>query len=171
MFFLHSGSRWMPNVLIRNETVLERITILEKNPADWVHECLCFEPSALIWTKGFRRLSVYCEEKKIWTIFFKFSQGMCSWMAFARNFFGFFFSYTFFRGFVRHINNREYVPFRSSNISCSMAGGLSFLDLWVTPMHTALVCLAVWNVIFSNCCRNEVFTEQPIWRSAHTVID
>ena len=37
--------------------------------------------------KGVPTLFAYCE-KLIWTIFFKFKQGTCPWMAFAWNFFG-----------------------------------------------------------------------------------
>ena len=32
---------------------------------DWVHGYLCFEPGAWIWTKGFRCLSAYCENKNL----------------------------------------------------------------------------------------------------------
>ena len=88
-------------------------------PADWVYGSLCFEPGAWIWTKGFRRLSAFCE-KIIWNVFFKFSHGTCPWMAFAWNFSGFFLDIFLGRS-VGHIIYREQVVFRSSNISCSQA--------------------------------------------------
>ena len=60
-------------------------------------------------------------KKLIWKIFFKFKQGTCPWMAFAWNFFGIFM--IFLGGFVGQIIYREYIVFRGSNISCSLANG------------------------------------------------
>ena len=68
--------------------------------------------------KGVPTLFVYCE-KLIWKIFFKFKQGTCPWMAFAWNFFGIFM--IFLGGSVGQIIYREYIVFRGSNISCSLA--------------------------------------------------
>ena len=68
-------------------------------------------------------LFAYCE-KLIWKIFFKFNQVTCPWMAFAWNIFGIFL--IFFRGgggSVGQIIYREYIVFRGSNISCSLASG------------------------------------------------
>ena len=68
--------------------------------------------------KGVPTLFAYCE-KLIWKIFFKFKQGTCPWMAFAWNFFGIFM--IFLGGSVGQIIYREYIVFRGSNISCSLA--------------------------------------------------
>ena len=69
--------------------------------------------------KGVPRLFAYCE-KLIWKFFFKFKQGTCPWMAFAWIFFGIFLIF-FLGGSVGQIIHREYIVFRSSNISCSLA--------------------------------------------------
>ena len=61
-------------------------------------------------------------EKLIWKIFFKFNQGMYPWMAFAWIFFRDFSDFFFFLGgSVGQIIYREYIVFRGSNISCSLA--------------------------------------------------
>ena len=63
-------------------------------PADRVHGYLSFEPGALIWTKGFRRLSAFCEEI-MWT----FSLNSARVRALGWPFLGFFRDYYyFFRG-------------------------------------------------------------------------
>ena len=64
------------------------------HPADWVHGFV-FWAWGMIWTRGFRRLCAYCEEKKR-KIVFKFCQGTCPWMAFAWKIFGIFLD--FFKG-------------------------------------------------------------------------
>ena len=68
--------------------------------------------------KGVPTLFAYCEN---WSgkIFFKFNQGTCPWVAFVWNFFRIFL--IFLRGSVGQIIYREYVVFRGSNISCSLA--------------------------------------------------
>ena len=68
--------------------------------------------------KGVPMLFAYCE-KLIWKSFFEFNQGTCPWMAFALNFFRIFLKN--FRGSVGQIIYREYIVFRGSNISCSLA--------------------------------------------------
>ena len=71
--------------------------------------------------KGVPTLFAYCK-KLIWKFVFKFKQGTCPWMAFAWIFFpdssDFFF---FLGGSVGQIIYREYIVFRGSNISCSLA--------------------------------------------------
>ena len=72
--------------------------------------------------KGVPTLFAYCE-KLIWTIFFKFNQGTCPWMAFAWIFF--FVIFLIFLGVCGgQIIYREYVVFRGSNVSCSLACSL-----------------------------------------------
>ena len=68
--------------------------------------------------KGVPKLFAYCE-KLIWKFFFKFNQGTYPWMALAWNFFGIFL--IFLRGSVDQTIYREYIVFRGSNISCSLA--------------------------------------------------
>ena len=69
--------------------------------------------------KGVPTLFAYCE-KLIRKFFFKFNQGMCPWMAFAWNFFRDLKKF-FLMGSVGQIIHREYIVFRGSNISCSLA--------------------------------------------------
>ena len=71
--------------------------------------------------KGVPTLFAYCE-KLIRKIFFKFKQGTCPWMAFAWIFFGIFSDFFLGRS-VGQIIYREYIVFRGSNISCSLAWG------------------------------------------------
>ena len=71
--------------------------------------------------KGVPTLFAYCE-KLIWKIFFTFKQGTYPWMAFAWNFFRDF--YDFFRGVCGANHIWEYIVFRGSNISCSLACAL-----------------------------------------------
>ena len=121
-WLFHPGSRWMPNVLISSETGSEYVAnYFGTPPADWVYGYLCFEPGAWMWTKGFRRY-LHIVKKIIWKFFFKFKQGTCPWMAFAWKFFGIF--RNFLRGSVGQIIYREYIVFRGSNISCSLATGM-----------------------------------------------
>ena len=68
--------------------------------------------------KGVSTLFAYCE-KLIKKFFFKFNQGTCPWVAFAWNFVRIF--QIFLKGSVGHIIYREYIVFRASNISCSLA--------------------------------------------------
>ena len=114
------------------------------HPADWVHEYLYFEPGAWIWTKRFRR---YLHIVKNWSgiFFFKFNQGTCPWMAFAWNFFGIFLikkKKNLWGGSVGQIISREYIVFRGSNISCSLA--------WVSWFTAWKVVSFVWKAW--KCC-------------------
>ena len=70
--------------------------------------------------KGIPTLFAYCE-KLIWKFFFKFNQCTCTWMAFAWNFFRIFLIFFFGGGSVGQIIYREYIVFRGSNISCTVA--------------------------------------------------
>ena len=76
--------------------------------------------------KGVPTLFAYCK-KLMGKFFFRFKQGTCPWMAFAWNFFGIFPPFFFFfwggGGSVGQIIYREYIVFRGSNISCSLASG------------------------------------------------
>ena len=69
--------------------------------------------------KGLPTLFVYCE-KLIWKFFLKFKQGTCPWMAFALIFFPNFSDFSE-GGPTGQIIYREYIIFRGSNISCSLA--------------------------------------------------
>ena len=87
-------------------------------PADWVHGYLYFEPGAWIWTKGFRR---YLHIVKNWSG--KFSLHSSRVRALGLPLLGIFsgFFWFFLGGSVGLIIYREYIEFRGSNISCSLA--------------------------------------------------
>ena len=117
-------------------------------PADWMHGYLYFEPGAWIWTKGFRRYLLIVK-KLIWKIFFKFKQGTCPSMAFAWNFFGIFM--IFLGGSVGQIIYREYIVFRGSNISCSLAcitRGTIVYSSW----DQCAKLMVLWNVTSGTHC-------------------
>ena len=110
----------MPNVFYQQWNWITVSNYSGIPPADWVHGYLYFEPGAWIWTKGVPTLFALCE-KLIWKFFFKFKQGTCPWMAFAWIFFFLGFFWFFWGGSVGQIIYREYIVFRGSNISCSLA--------------------------------------------------
>ena len=110
-WLLHPGSRWMPNVIIRSEIGSHFGT----PPADWVHGYLYFEPGVWIWTKGFRR---HLHIVKNWSGNFSLNSPRLrafGWPLLG-NFSGFFWG-----GSVGQIIYREYIVFRGSNITCSLA--------------------------------------------------
>ena len=84
--------------------------------------------------KGVPTLFAYCE-KLIWKMFFKFNQGTCPWMAFAWIFVGIFL--IFLRGSVGQIVYWEYIVFRDSNISCSLACKRVGRMLWSSVSNAA----------------------------------
>ena len=87
-------------------------------PADWVHGYLYFEPGAWMWTKGFRR---YLHIVKNWSGNFSLNSSRVRALGWPLlgNFSGFF--WIFLGGSVGQIIYREYIVFRGSNISCSLA--------------------------------------------------
>ena len=87
-------------------------------PADWVHGYLYFEPGAWIWTKGFRR---YLHIVKNWSGNFSLNSSRVRALGWPLLgiFSGFF--WFFLGGSVGQIIYREYIVFRGSNISCSLA--------------------------------------------------
>ena len=90
-------------------------------PADWVHGYLYFEPGAGTWKKGFRR---YLHIVKNW--FGNFSLNSSRVRALGWPLLGFFFGdfcdfLLFWGGSVGQIIYREYIVFRGSNISRSLA--------------------------------------------------
>ena len=89
-------------------------------PADWVHGYLYFEPGAWIWTKGFRR---YLHIVKNWSGNFSLNSSRVRALGWPLLgiFSGFF--WFFLGGSVGQIIYREYIVFRGSNISCSLASG------------------------------------------------
>ena len=95
-------------------------------PADWVHGYLYFEPGAWIWTKGFRR---YLHIVKNWSGNFSLNSSRVRALGWPLLgiFSGFF--WFFVGGSVGQIIYRDYMVFRGSNISCSLAtAGLSPLS-------------------------------------------
>ena len=111
----------MPNVLISNEIGSEWRTIL--GHASWLSTWVgyvCFGHSAWIRTNGFRRY-LQTVKKIMWKFPYKFNQSTWPWMAFAWNFFVISLRKTLLRGSVGQIIYREYIVFRGSNISYSLA--------------------------------------------------
>ena len=94
-------------------------------PADWAHGLSVFWAWRMDLNKGVPMLFAYCE-KLIWNFFFKFNQGACPWMAFAWNFFEIFLFKNLWKS-VGQIIYREYIVFRGSNISCSLACSIKVL--------------------------------------------
>ena len=96
-------------------------------PADWVHGYLYFEPGAWIWTKGFRR---YLHIVKNWSG--RFSLNSSRVHALGRPLLGIFsgFFWFFLGGSVGQIIYREYIVFRGSNISCSLARATHVDSVW-----------------------------------------
>ena len=84
--------------------------------------------------KGVPTLFAYCE-KLIWKCFFKFKQGTCPWMAFAWIFF-FRIFLIFLRGSVGQNIYRDYIVFRGSNISCSLATAQSVIHYSPFTLHS-----------------------------------
>ena len=79
-----------------------------------------FEPGAWIWINGFRR---YLHMVKNWSGYFSFNSTRVralGWPLLGNFFFSGFFWF-FWRGSVGQIIYREYIVFRGSNISCSLA--------------------------------------------------
>ena len=97
-------------------------------PADWVHGYLYFEPGAWIWTKRFRR---YLHIVKNWSGNFSLNSSRVralGWPLLGH--FSAFFLF-FWWGSVGQIIYREYLVFRGSNISCSLAStGPGFIPTW-----------------------------------------
>ena len=83
--------------------------------------------------KGDPTLFAYCE-KLIWKCFFKFKQGTCPLMAFAWIFF-FRIFLIFLRGSVGQNIYRDYIVFRGSNISCSLATAQSVIHYSPSVIH------------------------------------
>ena len=106
------------NVFISSEIGSQWPTILGRLPADWVHGYLYCEPGAWIWTNGFRR---YLPFVKNWSgkknLYIQEGyvplDGLC--LEFFRDFF------VFLGESVGQMIYREYIVFRGSNISCSLA--------------------------------------------------
>ena len=84
--------------------------------------------------KGDPTLFAYCE-KLIWKCFFKFKQGTCPLMAFAWIFF-FRIFLIFLRGSVGQNIYRDYIVFRGSNISCSLATAQSVIHYSPFTLHS-----------------------------------
>ena len=127
----------MPNVFISSEIGSQWRTILG-HPIKLI-ECMgiCILSLAHGSEQRVPTLFAYCE-KLIWKFFFKFKQGTCPWMAFAWNFFRDFYDF-FLGGSVRQIIYREYIVFRGSNISCSLAtlvSDLTSVDRAFSPLTT-----------------------------------
>ena len=106
--------------------------------ADWVHWYLYFEPGAWIWTKGFR---CYLHIVKNWSG--NFSLNSSRVRALGWPLLGFFsgFFWFFLGGSVGQIIYREYIVFRGSNISCSLANTFCFVLNSIIWLFSANCCI------------------------------
>ena len=88
-------------------------------PADWVHGYLYFEPGAWIWRKRFRRF--YFRIVKNWSGNFSLNSTRECAFGWPLPWIFFWFFWFFWGGSVGQIICREYIVYRGSNISCSLA--------------------------------------------------
>ena len=113
-------------------------------PANWVHRYLYFEPGAWIWTTGFWR---YLHIVKNWSGNFSFNStnvGALGWPLLGI-FSGFFWGVS-----VGQIIYKEYIVFRGSHISCSLATiqvkaiQLALRKQWQFPPLRQVASLSNW---------------------------
>ena len=130
----------MPNVLISSEIGSERRTVLEHSQ---LIECTDIRLLSLAHGSKLRGSNVYLRiVKKINCKFvFKFSQGTCPWRAFAWIFFSGFKKKILLGGSVVQTIYKEYIVFRGSNISCSLATSKAGLFGQTYRMHACFLVL------------------------------